>query len=477
MGFIDDKTQTINNVALFEVLGNLPKGRVTSSLASINSTSKNLLPFLLDLLSTTCKDNAKNPQDTSKCESTRILIEVLVQFFPALVRILKEGFIEGIKAGLACGVDFTIPNPTPETTINLNKVDFNDLLKTDPNTDTGSTFYGKNAATDFNWFLYNLVQSGGSATWNNILDLTYFPATQDLKIKINNSYSGRRFNEFLIDFINSIELLSLEGMMSKLMNSLTNVMNFNLPNFNMSLDKIVALEKIDKLQDKINSTDPCKEEYQYDDSFFTFTNDELSDIENTANQKYLGNVYLDVGCGIQLVSVNPSLVKSVFDEIRSTPPSKVSVVVEQSINSLNDSLTNNISEENKKVVKLSLNARLINNIPKIFTNIALEPKIVVLYQISSKTINDIIVNVTDGFDYVKAVKVFFEFVTRESLAALLEIIFDEIKQEILKLVAEISLKIIKEQADLRIKAIASIVTGVVEGLISTIPVPNTSEFT
>ena len=477
MGFIDDKKQSINNVALFEVLGNLPKGRVTSSLASVNSTSKNLLPFLLDLLSTTCKDNTKNPKDRAKCEATRILIEILVQFFPALIRILKEGFIEGIKAGLACGADFTIPSPTPETTINLNKIDFTDLLKIDPTTDVGSTFYGKNATTDFNWFLYNLVQSGGSATWKNIIDLTYFPATQDLKIKVNNSYSGRRFNEFLIDFINSIELLSLEGMMSKLMNSLTGSMSANLPKISISVDKLVALEKVNSLQDKINSTDPCKEEYQYDDSFFTFSNDELFEMEDVANQKYKGTTRLDLGCGIQEVTVDPALVKSVFDEIRLTPPSKVNVVVEKSINSLNDNLTNSVPEEDKKVAKLSLNAKLINNMPKIFTNIALEPKIVVLYQISSKTVNDITVNVTDGFDYAKATKVFFEFVSREALAALLEIIFREVKQEIMKLVAEIGLKIVKEQADLRIKAIASIVTGVAEGLISTIPVPNTSEFT
>lgn len=477
MGFIDDKKQSINNVALLEVLGNLPKGRVISSLDSVNSTSKNLLPFLLDLLSITCKDNAKNPKDKTKCESTRILIKLLVQFFPALIRILKEGFIEGIKVALACGSDFTIPSPTPETTINLNKIDFTGLLKIDPTTNVGSTFYGKNATTDFNWFLYNLVQSGGSATWKNIIDLTYFPITQDLKIKVNNSYSGRRFNEFLIDFINSIDLLSLEGMISKLMNGLTGSMNANLPKISTSVDKLVALEKVNSLQDKINSTDPCKEEYEYDDSFFTFSNDELFEMEDVANQKYKGITRLDLGCGIQEITIDPTLVKNVFDEIRLTPPSKINVVVEKSINSLNDNLTNNVPEEDKKVAKLSLNAKLINNMPKIFTNIALEPKIVVLYQISSKTVNDITINVTDGFDYAKATKVFFEFVTRESLAALLEIIFREVKREIMKLVAEIGLKIVKEQADLRIKAIASIVTGVAEGLILTIPVPNTSEFT
>ena len=46
MGFINNKAETINNVALFETLGNLPKGKNTSSLESVNSKDKNLSAFL-----------------------------------------------------------------------------------------------------------------------------------------------------------------------------------------------------------------------------------------------------------------------------------------------------------------------------------------------------------------------------------------------------------------------------------------------
>lgn len=473
MGFIDDKKQSINNVALFEVLGNLPKGKVTSSLASVNSNSRNLLPFLLDLLSTTCKDNNG---DKVKCESTSILIDILVQFFPALVRILKEGFIEGIKAGLICGSDFTISNPTPEVTLSINKVDFMDLLKINPNSDIGSTFYGKNSNTDFNWFLYNVVQSGGSSNWKNILDLTYSVPTQELTIKVDSSYVGKRFNEFLINFVNSIELISLEGLVSKMMDGLTGSLISNVPNLNVSIDKLISIEKVNSLQDKINSTDPCKEEYTYDDSFFTFSNDDLFNMEDIANQKQRGITRLNLGCGVQDVTANPVTVKNTFDEIRNTPPSKVNIVVEKSIETLNNELTDGVPDEDKKVAKLSLNFKLINIIPKILTNIVLEPKMVVLYQISSKTVNDTIVNASDGFDYAKSARVFYEYVTRESLAALLEVVFKEVKREIMRLVESIGLKIVKEQADLRIKAITSIVTGFSDGLLSTIPTPNTSEF-
>jgi hypothetical protein len=106
---------------------------------------------------------------------------------------------------------------------------------------------------------------------------------------------------------------------------------------------------------------------------------------------------------------------------------------------------------------------------------------------SSKIVNgpligsDPNIKVTNSFDYSKASKVFFEFITRESLAALLEIIFKQVKDEILKLVAETSTRIIKEQVSLKSKAISSVLSaGVGSGLIAlnnVIKTPNTSEFT
>ena len=475
MGFIDNKAQTINNVAILEVMGNLPKGRVTSSLNSVTSKNKNLLPFLLDLLSTTCKDQTN--KDRGKCEATRILTDILVQFYPALIRILKDGIIEGIKAGLACGSDFKIPNPAPSITVKVSSVDFTDLLKIDPNTTVGSLYYNDGPTKDFNWFLYDLIQNGGTSSWKSIVNVTYDQPNQQFIMSVNNNYVGKSFNQFLIDYINSIDLISLESMLPKITNLLTGAMGANIPNINMSVDKLLAMEKVNSLQSKINSSDPCKEEYTYDDSFFTFTNDEIYEMENISNQKKMGVTYLDLGCGVLPVTSSIDTIKKVYDDVKNSTPTKISVTIKQSIDSINDDLTANVPEKDKKVAKLSLNLKMMEELPKVFTNVILEPKIVSLYQLSLKTVNDIVLNVTDGFDYAKATKVFFEYVTRESLAALLEIIFKQVKKEIISLVEEIAIKIAKEQAKIRIKAITSIVSGYADGLLTSIPVPNTSKYT
>lgn len=475
MGFIEEKTEIINNVALFEVLKDLPKTKTTSSLESVKSKSKNLLPYLLDLLSTTCKEQ-ENVKNRAKCEASRILTEILIQFFPVLMKIMKDGIIEGIKAGLACGTDFNIPSPLPTIKVKPDNIDFTDMLKIDPNSDVGSMLYGTSPNDDFNWFLYDLMQTGGSGNWKNIVNVSYNQTTEEFDMTIDGSYQGKSFNQFLIDFINSIELLTLATLIPRILNILTGVLGANLPNINTSIEKLLALEKVNKLQDKFNNTDPCKEDYVYDDSYFKFTNEEEYEMENIANQKKSGIVYLDLGCGLLPVTIDVQTIKGISDNIKNAPPSKVDVVITQSINTMNDGLTGNVPDSDKNVAKLSLNLKMIEQLPKVFTNIILEPKIVSLYKLSMKAVNDIVFNVTDGFDYAIATRVFFEYVSRESLAALLEIIFRQLKKEILSLVAEIAAKITKERADKRIKQINNIVFGIVEGAILASPIPNTSKY-
>jgi hypothetical protein len=485
MGFIESKKDAIDNVALLEVLGNLPKGRSTSSLGSINSKSKNLLPFLLDLLSVTCKDNTKSVKNKSRCEATRILTNILIEFFPTLMRILKEGIIKAIKAGLACSLDFTTPQGNIAIKVKLSEIDFNGLLKINPTNGLGSTFYGKNANTDLNWFLNDLIQGNNTSSWNNLINFSYDSNLEELTMSLDSGAQNKNFDQFLTDYLNNTELFTTEQFLSKVVNGLTGSLDAALKS--VSLDSIIAQEKTNAAQKNINNSDPSREEYQVESNYFTFTNDELFNIEKTANEKYLGVTLLDLGCGLVESRIDPTIFESVFNEIKETPSNKSNLVIEKSIVTINNNLTNNVSDVDKKVSQVTLNTKMLELIPTVLTNIIFEPKIVLLYLMSSKIVNGPLtgsspnIKATNSFDYSKASKVFFEFITRESLAALLEIIFKQVKDEILKLVAETSARIIKEQVSLKSKAISSVLTaGVNSGLIalgSVIKTPNTSEFT
>jgi hypothetical protein len=71
-------------------------------------------------------------------------------------------------------------------------------------------------------------------------------------------------------------------------------------------------------------------------------------------------------------------------------------------------------------------------------------------------------------------------VVRESSAALLEILFNLAKKEILNLVISVAANITKTQSNLKIKRLLNVVRvvdvpGIAEGVLNAIPPPNTSQ--
>lgn len=521
MGFIDDKKEIVESVALYQTLGDLPKTKSVSSLRSVNSKSKNLIPFLLDILSLTCKDDSRVslPQpapnilnDTttqisqvlpSKCEAKKILLDILTEFFPKLIEIIKKAIIKAIKAGLACKTNFKLPGapptyfgqlPTPgqipgidavKIKIPIKNVDFNGLTKVNPNSGAGSTLYGKSPNKDFNWFLNNAIQSNGTTSnWKGIINLRKTPNQEELEISMDRNYAhnngnGISFDNFLGDYVNSLDLISKENLVAKLGDRLTGSITSRL-NPPPSLDKLIAQEKINRVLDKIIDGSADKKEYKLEDNYFDFSDDELLEIEDICNQKINGSINLDLGCGFSPVNLNVDTFLPNFNEIRNNP--KSNLVLQNVIDSVNNDLAKNIPAESSSTVKNTLNTEFIKEIPKVLTEIVLEPKIVVLYQLASKLVNGPLPNVgqqnidvptiatptvtvnptitvENSFDFVKATKVFFEIVTKESLAALLEIVYKKVKEVVIVLIAKQVIAIVKEQVKLRILAIKSSISS------------------
>lgn len=500
MGFVGDKKEIVNSVALFEVLGNLPKTKSVSSLESVNSPSLNLMKFLLDLFVITCKDNKTTPTPGkivyTKCDVRRILIDILNDFFPKLVAIIKQAIKEAIKSSLACGTNFKLPNTNARVSIDMKNLDVNGLTKIDPNTTVGSTFYGKDATKDFNRYLSDLAQTGGSGSWKGILNMNYSTQSQKLDVELNPSYLNNggstsfngstpsvpkapSFDNFLNDYTDSLELINKENLMARVTDKLTGSLSSGL---NSSLEKFISQEKVSRLQDKINNSE-CGggKNYNLDDSFYTFSDEEVLEIEEMSNQKYKGKTFLDLGCGLQEVSLDTDLFKKTFDDIRNSTTADSTGVLVQSLETINTDLTKNVSEENKENSKKSLNYKMIEEIPKIFAEIVFEPKIMVLYQLSSKIVNGPLpqqplpplgtptnvtsttttpnIKVENSFDFSKANSVFFEYVVRKSSDALLKILLDKIKEEIIRIVMEQIIAIIKEKAKIRLNAIKSTYTA------------------
>jgi hypothetical protein len=518
MGFIDDKNNIVQQLNLTEVLGDLPENKLISNIASVRSSSKNLIPFLLDLLGQTCRDkkNLPNLKDRLKCDLIRIVIEILVEFFPELMRILKEGIVKGIKAALLCPASFKIPNPAPTLELKPSEFDTTKLMALDPNGFPGNLFFG-DAENDLNIFLANLIQSGvgSSGVWKNIMDFEVidYPITTGLnttntlgiRATINSSYIGQEYDVFLKDYINSIELFNFKNFIPNLMEELNGMLSSFLANsdlnvnggfsgnFKIGLNEAIAKERVNKMIEKILDTDPCDQTFKLNDSFFEFDSDELLEIEKNAQNRVAGQKMVNYSCEPTLINNNgfdrilEDFSTNLAQSSGSTESAKLVTreFTESVINNLSNQATGEPNDSPEGRGRISVDANINKAIsyeltlalPKLSTSVIFTPKITVLLQTSKKLITNTFEEWGDNFVFAVANKVFFEYVVRESGAALLKIIFEQIKEEIQKIVAELALGLIKESVDKRIKQIKSLTGGYNVGSgLSAIGLPDTSQF-
>lgn len=483
MGFQDDKGEIFKQMGVFNVIAGLPKKKVTNSIESINSKSKNLLPFLLDLLSSSCKDNAQTAKDKARCEASRILIEILTEFLPILIKIVKEGIIKGIKAGLACGTDFTIPNPTPELTTEISRIDLTDMTKMDPNGPAGLLFGDPNK--DFNRFFLNVINNQSSDTWtdrngNGLIDVVYnqpTPSTNNqptITLRVSSNRANTSFHDFLVDYINSIELFNIKNVMGTIMD-----MSFGIISSinRIGIDKLISQAKMDNSIEKILDVDVCTDKLILDNSFFDFGQEELEFIERESYNKMRGVNVVDLGCGLVETSIPTTILDDLSLLDTATTPTLVRDILEKTLESTGNSVSNSANDSDANTMKNNFKKNVVLSFPKILMRMIITPKVVGLYQISHQTVNSIVLNVKDGYDFSKAARTFFEFVLREAAGALLEILFKKIKKELIALVNRVATKIIKEKISLYIGSIAGIyLTNAVTGALETIKIPNTSNY-
>jgi hypothetical protein len=504
MGFIDDKSNLIKEIGIFKTINDLPNSKAVSSFNDIKSAKKNILPFLLNMLAMSCEDKEEVPKpefdptfsgpppkgtlleatggNKVKCNAIRILLEILIEFLPELVRIVKEAIVVAIRESLSCSSDFVIPANTVQV-IDLETIDYNNILKTDPDSNIlGGIFYGT-SDKDFNRFLYNLIQTPGiPQIWvgpnGPMMDITFVLPGQ-LIISINPNYdenSGKTFNDFISDYMASIDLFDNKILIGNLMDSFFSNITANL---DFSLEQLVSEEKTNKLIDKILDTDPCYDEIIFDDSFFTFSNDEVAEFEYRSKQRKEGIVNIDLGCGVYPLDIRDDNAKlgALLDILDSSgnDPKLQEDTTKKIVNVMQDNATEG-QEDNKESIKNKLQVDFVLSIPKVIMKTSvLTPKILGIYNFSNFIVNNTTITERNSYDWSKNNRVFLEYVARESLAVLLKIVFNRLKIELMRLISRVIQKILKSIVNKKLAIIASfalpLASGAVNGLINRIPQP------
>ena len=490
MGFIDDKENIVKETGIFKLIKDLPRGeKQTSSIESVRTAKKNILPYLINMLSVACQDPGEQPEPEFdptfsgppprgvlreagpvKCNVIRILLEILIEFLPELIRIVKEAVAVAIREALSCSSDFKIP-PNTIQIIDISVLDYNNILKTDPDSNLlGGIFYG-DPERDFNRFLYDLIQTPFTTeTWEGdngpILDVTFFPPGQ-LSIAVNPNYENKSFNDFIADYINSIEIFNQKMLLG-------NVVDYFFSNvtsqLSFSLEQITNEEKTNKLIDKILDTDPCQDDIVFDNSFFEFNNDEIRELENRARERKDGGITTDLGCGVFLLTAGdnlPGIVETNLDILdTSNDPVAKEKAVKDTISKIQDTLAGE-SPKNSETIKNKFAVDASLSIPKIISKISiLTPKILGIYNLSNYIVNNVTVTERNSYDWSVSNRVFLEYVARESLAVLVKIVFNKLKLELLKLIAFVIRELLKSIVEKKLAIIASFLVGPISGALS-----------
>lgn len=504
MGFIDDKSNIEKEIGIFKLMNNLPKGeKVTSSIESVKTAKKNILPYLTNMLSVACQDPGDEPlpefnptfsgpppvgvlreAGPVRCNVIRILLEILIEFLPELIRIVKEAVAVAIREALSCSSDFKIPTNTVQV-MDLSLIDYNEILRTDPESNLlGGIFYG-DPERDFNRFLYNLIQTPFvTESWEGkngpILDVTFITPGQ-ISMAVNPNYENKSFNDFISDYIDSIEIFNQKMLLGGVMDNFFGNITSNLVNDNtITVEQVENQQKTDKLIEKILDTDPCQDEIVFDDSFFEFNNEDLIEIENRANQLANGIVAIDLGCGVFTFNANTSPLGGIIGRElnnmdNTNDPVLKNKATEKIIEATQETMAD-ISPENSTSIKAKFAMDASISIPKVVAKISiLTPKILGIYNFSNFIVNGTTVTERNSYDWSKSNRVFIEYVARESLAVLVKIIFNKLKLELLKLIAFVVQKILKSIVNKKLAIIASFligpISGAINGLVNKIPTP------
>lgn len=509
MSYIDDKndiTKKINSIkttislkeSKFSDALTSTESKYAKTLSSLNDAkekSKNVIPFLLNLLKTTSAEifKPKTPdedivepdfteegdpkkkgflqkyknnklnfgiKDTDK-EPNKTLVEILNVFLPEVERIIKEGIVEAIKYSLNCGSDFAFPTNI-SLTIELETIDFNNILQSNPDGSVSGNIFFTNTPNDFNKFLYDLIQNPGvTDTWDGpngpLLNLQY---NNPNKLTISIPSNVKSFDDFIKDFIDSIGLMDKKMMVGGLIDSFFGNTSSNL---DLSLDQLVAQEKTNALLDKVLDTDPCDEEGEitiFDDSFFSFSNEDLELLERKALEKKDGVTLIDLGCGIFEFNINNDTTNNNINQYlgfldSNTDPQAQENTIKKIIDNV-ESLTSNQSPKNGDSIKNKINTDFIKEIPKVILNtVILTPKILLLFTLADFTVTGTQPTQKNSFDWSKANKVFFDYVSREIQASLVRIVLDKVVMKIKTLVANYAKELLGEQVSKKLKILSS----------------------
>jgi hypothetical protein len=440
MAVINKKKKVFGKIAAAKTLvDGMPKLKLSSSMPSINNNG-DAITFLTDLIKVLVGFQAL----------VTTVVETLTNSLPKIELAIKKALKIELKSIVSCGVDPSIPpwiqsNGTG-IVIEVRKIDFLDMLRTDPNSVAGRLMYNDvttplTNSTDLNTFLYEVIQNPlVTYQWpqlNPILDITFnelgTPGNPNntLTIKAMPAYNTQTLTDLNNDFIDSLQLLNSANVLNKIMDIIYGAVSSVA---GISQKVLETEQKINGVVDKmVNNVN----EGPINDSAFSFSNEETlkQQAEAAARKRGVKNIKTtnDIPSSVPISSLTN------YNQQLSTATSLIQTknVISSNLNNMaNLSVINVPNPVDIASSKLNFIQQIITSIIKSIVGIILSPKVILVFLINYKIVYGQTATFSDPIDFIRSNKNLINEIMKVIAVELIKILLTIALKEISILVAQ-----------------------------------------
>ena len=472
MSLIDSKAQIFGKIASARTITEgLPKFKLTSSMPSVNN-SGDPIAFLTDLIKALIGYEALI--DT--------VVDLLTKSIPRIEQDVKNVLKVELKSIVSCGVDPSLPSWMKSTgtgiTIEVNKIDFMDILRTSPTSVGGNLIYNDTGnglfnSSDLNTFLYAVIQDdGNSHSWKNIVDITFNSIgvngnpNNTITIKAHPTYDTKTLTDLNNNFVNSLTLFNTTNVLNRVMDiifcSITTAIAKTIKQ--IENEEKIAMT-IDKMVNNINKN-------PLEDSAFAFTNADINVQQtNAINRK---NGVSQISTSVQVTSSVPTNLLTNFtaDFNASTNPTQQRNAISNHLNIMaGASVSNVINPSDVSPAQLNFIQQIISNLVKAIVNMILSPKVALVFILNYKIVYGPTATFTDAIDFIKKNKNLMNNIMKTIAEELIKILLGVALKEIAVLVEQAIATKEKEKATLNLTQLETLIgipTSIIDNLLNSL---------
>ena len=439
MSIINQKKEIHGRIAAMRTsVEGYPKLITNPSFPSI-SNDLNPLNFLTDLLSS-----------LRGMESLKeVIIDTLTKNLPNIEKDIKHVLKTTLNSMVSCQINPSIPEYLLHTgegiNLELQKIDFNNLLLTNPNTEIGKLLYADTQngihSEDFNTFLYHVIQQGGTHVWADCLSIKFIESGSTnniLNIKVTKSFtdSGKNLKDLNNVLVDSVHLLEISDVLTKLVDNIFGMVSVGQ---GKSKNQIINELKINSIIDSIMNQE---DDIVIDDSFFEFDNKTLTQLEIDADNKFKGVKVVEISNPYN-VSASLGTLSDITRDLKDAPLVDLSSILNNALDKLSDEITDMIPKVDKYSVKLDFISDLVKNLMKVIGNIIISPKIISILAINHQIIYG--EKFDDPMDYIIKNKYFIKTIFNGIRDVVIDILLNLVLKDIEILVLQNAADLLTEQ--------------------------------